>query len=511
MIARDGNCISLWQATSNSYMPVTEKLPGQLFDVVIVGGGITGISTALRLQEAGKKCIVLEAASLCFGTTGGTTAHLNTLIDVSYKTIQQNFSLKKASLVFEALEKAIDKIHDNIEKYKIDCDFKLADAYLFAKTESQVKELESAFETMAEIGLPISFSETIPIPDSFLKAIKVREQAKFNPVRYVHGLAHAFETAGGVIIENCRVTGVEQNDNLEIATGKGSVRSKDIIYATHIPPGLNLLHLRCIPYRSYAMAVKLQDDKYPIGLSYDMEDPYNYYRSQEIDGQQYLIAGGRDHKTAHEENTDRCFLQLEAHLRKMFKVESIHSKWSSQFFEPADGLPYIGQLPAHPEHFYVATGYGGNGMVYSSVAATLLTDILVNNDTPYMELFDPNRIKPIAGFSNFVTHNADVVKQFAGKFFSGEDLTELVDLAPGEARMVKYEDHKLAMYKDENGKIHAVNPTCTHLKCEVRWNVAEKSWDCPCHGARYSFDGKLLTGPADHDLEEISIRYLQEH
>ena len=511
MIARDGNCTSLWQATSIPYHPAFTELPAKRFDVVIVGGGITGISTALLLQEAGKSCMVVEAANLCFGTTGGTTAHLNTLLDTPYATIQNKFSKEAALLVLESTRHAIQFIQDNINRYQIDCNFRNVEACLFAKNEKQEKELGSILETLNEIGLPASYFDRLPIPISFRKAIRVKEQAKFNPVRYVYGLAKAFENAGGLIIENCRVTKVDEKEGLEIHTTKGTVVADDIIYATHIPPGVNLLHLRCIPYRSYAMAVSLLNDNYPDDLVYDMDDPYHYYRSQSIDGRQFLIVGGKDHKTAHEENTVARFLQLESHIRSLFEVESIHSKWSSQFFESADGLPYIGHLPANPEHFYVATGFGGHGMIYSAVAAITLTDMLLNKECKYADLYDPNRIKPIAGFSNFVTHNVDVIKQFAGKFFTGDDLPALADLASGEARIVKYENHKLAIYKDERGTIHALNPTCTHLKCEVNWNSAEKSWDCPCHGARYSYDGKLLTGPADHDLEKINIRLLQRH
>lgn len=253
------------------------------------------------------------------------------------------------------------------------------------------------------------------------------------------------------------------------------------------------------------MAVTLESDHYPEALSYDMYDPYHYYRTQIVDGQPYLIVGGEDHKTGHEVNTLHCFLQLESHIRKHFKVKEVVYQWSSQYFEPADGLPYIGYLPGQQDNIYVATGFGGNGMVYSGVAALLLKDIITGAKPANEKLFDANRIKPVAGFTNFVTHNADVVKQFFGKLFSGEKISQLAELAPGEGKMIKYEDHKIALYKSEKGALHAVSPTCTHLQCEVQWNTAEKSWDCPCHGARYDYTGKAVTGPADRDLEPVSI------
>lgn len=510
MINRDGACTSLWQDNVNFYQPINTADQHSVYDVIIAGGGITGISTALLLQKAGKKCILLEANNLCFGTTGGTTAHLTTLLDTPYTTISKNFNKEKAKLVVQSVEEAIDLIRKNIDTYKIDCGFEEVDAFLFAQDEKQEKELDKIKEATAEAGVTVDYTDDIPIPVAFQKAMQVKGQAKFIPTQYVYALATAFEKEGGVILQQCRVTGAEENEIIQVETTSGSFKGNALIYATHIPPTVNLLHLRCVPYRSYAMAVTLKDNAYPEGLIYDMYDPYHYYRTQEVDGQKYLIGGGYDHKTAHEENTEHCFLQLEAHLRGNFEIKEVNYKWSSQYFEPTDGLPYIGQLPGHTGKIYTATGYGGNGMVYSGVAAILLKKIILNEESPYLDLFNPNRIKPVAGFVNFIKHNADVVKQFAGKWFHHENLDELATLAHGEGKVVNYENHKIALYKDDDGVLHAVNPICTHLKCEVKWNVAERSWDCPCHGARYSFDGKVLTGPADIDLETLEIRSLIE-
>ena len=343
----------------------------------------------------------------------------------------------------------------------------------------------------------------MPIP--CLQAVRVSGQAKFNPTEYVYGLARVFEALGGTIVQDCPV---QEREELEVITPKGRFSATDIIYATHIPPGVNLLHLRCAPYRSYAMAVTLENGNYPEDLSYDMYDPYNYYRTQIVNGKPYFIVGGMDHKTGHVEETEQCFRKLEAHIRKYFPVQEICYRWSSQYFESADGLPYIGHLPGTPGHVYVATGYGGNGMVYSSVAALLLRQLVLDEPSPYTQLFDPNRIKPVAGFTSFIKHNVDVVKQFAGKFLSPEKIPELSSLAAGEGKVVKYEDQKLAVYKSDAGEIHAIHPICTHMRCEVKWNSAERSWDCPCHGARYDVDGNVLTGPAAQGLEQVQISKL---
>jgi Rieske Fe-S protein len=243
-------------------------------------------------------------------------------------------------------------------------------------------------------------------------------------------------------------------------------------------------------------------------LIYDMYDPYHYIRSQKINDKIYLIVGAEDHKTGHIENTNECFLKLEEYTRKYFNVDEVVSKWSSQYFEPADGLPYIGHLPGHKGNILVATGYGGNGITYSHVAAATLKSIVMNEENPYIQLYNPTRIKPVAGFVSFISHNADVVRLFTGKWFTHERLKELADIAPGEGRVVKYEGDTIALFKDKNGELHAISPVCTHMKCAVSWNNAEQTWDCPCHGARYNIDGEVITGPAGRDLEKIEIKEL---
>lgn len=503
---RDGALVSLWQDGMKEYNIANSLDVHRVYDVIIAGGGITGITTALLLQKAGKSCAVLEAHNICFGTTGGTTAHLNTMFDTPYSQISKDFGDDAARLVAKSAKDAIALIKQHISEYNIDCGFEETWACTFSQDKQQDDMLKDMHDSNNNVGVTTVYTNEIPVPIPFEQAIRINGQAKFHPTQYVYSLAEAFEALEGVIVQQCRVHKVEDNDTaVTVYTDNGTLQCRQFIYATHIPPGINLLHLRCAPYRSYAMAVTLKDDKYPEALAYDSYDPYHYYRTQKVRGKNYLIVGGEDHKTAHAENTDACFKKLEAHVRKYFNVEEVAFKWSSQYFEPADGLPYIGHLPGNPGNILVATGFGGNGMIYSQVAAITLRDIIVNKDEKYINIFNPNRIKPIAGFANFVKENADVAKQLISKWFSHEKINEVAALAAGEGRVVKFEGHTIALYKDEESNLHAVNPVCTHMKCSVAWNSAEKSWDCPCHGARYNIDGKVLTGPADKDLEIVEL------
>lgn len=501
---RDGAANSLWQTTTADYLskPV---LGTATFDVLIAGGGITGITTALLLQKAGKKVVVAEAHGLCFGATGGTTAHINSFLDTSYDMVQSDFSSEAAKLIAKATRSSIQLFQEHINTYQIACGFALQDAYVYAQTPDEVKTLDKMFEGATAAGVDIAYTTSIPIPVAFEKAVVYKDNAEFHPARYVQALAAQFEKGGGVIMQNNPVASFEkEGDLLNITSGDGNIKARHLIWATHIPPGLNLLHFRNAPYRSYAIAVTLEGS-YPDGLAYDMKDPYHYYRTQEIDGKSYFIVGGEDHKTAHEENTEACLARLVAHTKQHFKVAEVVNQWSSQYFEPADGLAYIGHLPGNPDNVLVATGYGGNGITYSHIAARVLTDLVTTGESEYKDLFSPSRIKPIAGFTAFVQENADVVKEFVTKRLAAEKITGLSDLAHGEGKVVKLEGDTLALYKDEAGAIHALNPVCTHAKCIVGWNSAEKSWDCPCHGARFSVDGEVLTGPARRGLEKIEL------
>lgn len=507
---RDGATTSLWQHQVPDYTAQTSTIPQTVFDVVIVGGGITGITTGLLLQQQGKKCLIAEAHNLCFGTTGGTTAHLNTFFDNSYKNIIQDFGEESAQLVARATKEALSLVQQNVQTYAIDCGHAEKDGYVYAQTDEQQQELEDIFNASKRAGVEVDYAASIPIPVPFQKAIVYRGQAQIHPTQYVLALAKAFEAAGGVILQNCPVTDVADGAPLEIQTSLGSLQAHKLIYATHIPPGINLLHFRCAPYRSYAMAVTLRDSAYPDALTYDMYDPYHYLRTQEVNGQKYLIAGGEDHKTAHVVNTEACFDHLESYLRQHFQVGEVAFKWSSQYFEPSDGLAYIGTLPGNSDNILVATGYSGNGITYSHIAAITLTDLIVKGESPYAEIFRPGRIKPVAGFAAFVKENADVVKEFISKRIGTDKLHELAELAPGEARVVKFEGEQVAIYKSNEGKVYALNPVCTHAKCVVDWNRAEKTWDCPCHGARYDIDGQVLTGPARRGLEKIELTDLMQ-
>jgi len=504
---RDSKTLSVWQDVIPFVNLNEDPKQDECFDVIIVGAGITGLTTALSLQERGRKCLILEANNIGYGTTSATTAHLNTVLDTPYNDVIKDFGEDNAQLLAQAAKQAIALIKRNVDHYKINCDFEYKEGFLFAENEEQIKDLDDISDGLEKVGMATSQADTIPVPVPFTKAIRFSGQAQFHPVNYLLALTEAFTEKGGVIREHTLVNKVEDKDGTqEVHTGGAVYKAASVVYATHTAPGISILSFKCAPYRTYVIGVELADEKqYPDALIYDCNDPYHYFRTVYLDDKKILLIGGNDHKTGHNENTDHIFVALEAYARRYYDIKDIPYKWSSQYYESADGLPYIGKYPGSNENLYVATGYGGNGMIYGTLAGHILADLLITGESAYASLFAPSRIKLMASFKNMVKENADVIKHFIADRLSIENLSEFADLGKEEGRIVKYEEEQIAIYKDEYGVLKALSPVCPHAGCIVSWNSVEKSWDCPCHGARYDIDGQLLNGPSVKGLKQIDL------
>ena len=502
---RDSKTVSLWQHVPGLDQQQDVIYSGTVYDVVIVGGGIAGLTTALLLQEQGKNCIILEGFNLGYGTTGGTTAHINTFYDTSYDQVEKDFGEDGARTFADAAKTSIAMIQELVEKYQIDCDFEYRDGVIYSETEKETKSLLSLLEASRRAGVEAVETRENGIPVPFEFAVVFNDQAVFHPMKYCMGLASAFQKLGGTIVENAFVRKTSTSDDgLQVAhTDRFEIKGHNLVYATHMPPGLTVFDVQCFPYRSYVLGIKLKNGDYPKTLAYDMKDPYHYIRTHEIDGQPYLILGGEDHKTGHD-NPEEAFAALEAYARKYYYVESVDYRWSAQYYVSADGLPFIGKMPGGGDHTFVATGFSGNGMILGTIAGLVLCDAILGKTDQYQSLFSPSRIKPVAGFKDFVAENADVGYHFIADRFSIDDMESFAELAPDSGEVVEYKGEKIAVYKDPQGQITALSPTCTHAGCIVKFNPVEKSWDCPCHGGRYDLKGQVITGPPVINLKQIN-------
>jgi glycine/D-amino acid oxidase-like deaminating enzyme/nitrite reductase/ring-hydroxylating ferredoxin subunit len=502
---RDGVLESPWQSGLDRRTLRTSLSTETVYDALIIGGGITGLTAALYLQNAGKKVLVAEAHNIGFGTTGGTSAHINTFADTTYKEAESAFGKEGAQLFADAINDGFGLIKTNISTYRINCDYEIKTGFLYAEDDEQAKQLDDIFAGAKAVGIPVDYTDQVPTPQDFQKALVFEGQAQFNPLKYLQALAKSFLEAGGLIIENTAIETLEKEDEIHIAiSGALKIKASQVIYATHIPPGINSYSLRCAPYRSYVLGVKLKTDTYPDALIYDMEEPYHYFRTHVIDGEKLLVAGGNDHKTGHDD-PNKALADLEKYVRKYYNVSSVKYQWSSQYFVPVDGFPYIGQMPEASQGVYCATGYNGNGMMLGSIAGKILADLVQKKANKYVKIFSPSRLKPVAGFTAFVQENADVAYHFVSDRFGIHETDSLKRMQPGTGKVLVVNGKKIAAYRDEQGEIFALSPVCTHAGCIVNWNGEEKSWDCPCHGARYDIKGQVLTGPASHPLSKIEI------
>lgn len=511
---RDSRTESLWQseATPPDFHP--EIPEDEIFDVLIAGAGITGLTAGLCLQQSGKKCVIAEAKNIGFGTSSGTTAHLNTLLDLPYYDMIKKFGLQNARLMAKGAAEAITIVKANIKENNLSCDFESRNGVLFSENKKQSAYLDKIQKGLTDVDILSVYTDKIPVPLPFDKALLVPGQAQFNPLKYLYGMAEAFNRRGGQLIQEAPVSFDRVKDlaAYKLAYAGGTqIKCRNIVYATHIPPGLNRLHFECTAFRSYVLAARLADQTaYPDAVVYDLRDPYNYFRTAVLHNKKYLVAGGFDDKTGHknEEAEEEAFLRLEAYLRKYFTIESVDYKWSSQFYEPVDGLPYIGQLPGEKPNTFVVTGLSGTGMTLGTLGGKIVSDLILSGDSEFKDLLSPSRIKPVAGLENFIKKNVKVVTHFIADRMSNEKIKALSEVDRQEGCIVTYNNTKVAIYKDEEGKIHALSPVCPHAKCIVQWNSGEKSWDCPCHGSRFNIEGAVLNGPAHKSLSRITLASL---
>ncbi|MGY3213653.1 FAD-dependent oxidoreductase [Mucilaginibacter sp. HD30] len=499
---RDGMKHSPWQMAEEAAIS-KQDVANQVYDCLIVGGGITGLTAGVLLLQAGKKVAIAEAHNLGFGTTGGTSAHINTFADTTYPEAQSAFGQEGAQLFADAINEGAGIIRDFVSSLGIDCDHEEKMGYLYAENDDEAKQLADIYDGFVQVGVAANYTEHVPTHVPFVKALAIPGQAQFHPIKYLLALKTAFIAAGGHLFENTFIEKLEHADGTHLAKAADiEITAKQVIYATHTPPGITVFSFRCAPYRSYVLGVKLKSGDYPDALIYDMQEPYHYVRTHDIDGEQILLIGGNDHKTGHDD-PEKAFSDLEEYARKYYDVSSIKYKWSSQYYIPADGLPYVGQMPFMADGVFTATGFNGNGMMLGSISAKILADKVLGVENRYEDLFSPSRLKPVDGFLEFVKENADVAYHFVADRFGVDETDSLQGLKPGTGKIVKLDGEKMAVYRDEAGAIHALSPVCTHAGCIVNFNAAECTWDCPCHGGRYAINGEVLTGPPTKALTSL--------
>lgn len=485
-----------------SAMAGFDRLEGEVeADVAVLGGGIVGITTALMLQEDGQSVVLLEADRLGAGVSGHTTAKISSQHGLKYSSLRSKYGTDAARTYGQANQVALEWMARRVEQHDIDCDFRRRPAFAYVPAGESTRDVEEEAEAAAEAGLPASLVESAPLPYPIAAAVRFDDQAEFHVRKYLGALVEQFIAAGGRAFERSRATQVDSGDPCLVRVPGGMVSAEKVIVATHYPfLDRSLAFARVHPQRSYAVLCRVKQPP-PQGMFLSTSSPTRSIRAVPFDGEEMLLVGGEGHKTGTGGDTRQRYDALRRFADEHWGVESVGYQWSSQDNSSIDELPLIGRVTPFDSHLFMATGFAKWGLTGGTAAAMILTDACAGREHQWASLFDPRRLNLRAAATSAVKENSETGYRMVRDRLVNRGSRQIDQLAPGEGDIVEHEGDKVAAYRDDDGELIAVSTRCTHLGCQVNWNTAERSWDCPCHGSRFAPDGRVLQGPAVHRLE----------
>ncbi|MES5817747.1 FAD-dependent oxidoreductase [Streptomyces sp. RG80] len=508
MSALAGDHQSYWMETAPPgalHPPLDSDLT---VDVAVIGAGIAGLSTAWELARAGRRVAVLEADRIAAGVTGHTTAKLSVLHTLVYARLRRTRGPETAKLYARSQTEAVRRAAEVAEQLGVDCDWEDTASFTYAQEPSGTQELKAEAEAAREAGLPAEYVTETGLPFPVAGAVRVAEQAQFHPRKYLLALAEDLVRQGGIIHERTRVVGLEEGEPCTLRTEGGArVRADDVVVATHYPVfDRALLFTRLSPRRELVLTAPIPAGLDPGGMFITPEQGTRSVRTAPYqDGQRLLIVTG-EHFTPGTADVNARFDRLADWAREQFGDLAFTHQWATQDNDSTDSVPLVGPLHPGSRHTYVATGFGGWGMSGGIMAGRLLERLITGQKSDWSDLYDPRRIRSVVGEApTFLKTQAKVARHFVGDRLTSVAGGSVDDIERGDGAVVRVGGHRCAVYRDEDGELHAVSARCTHLGCLVAFNSAERAWECPCHGSRFTPDGDIVQGPALRPLEKRDI------
>ncbi|MFE7083938.1 FAD-dependent oxidoreductase [Priestia megaterium] len=486
-----------------SYPKLAEDLE---VDVCIVGGGITGITTGYLLVKEGLKVAILEANRILNGTTGHTTAKITAQHGLIYDELINHMGQEKAKLYYEANNKAKEFIKRTSADLGINPDLCKEDAYLYAVSDEYAKKVSKEFEAYQKLGIPSEFIDEIPFDISIKGAAVMKNQAQYHPLKYLTKLTEEIANGQGKIFEDTVAVDIEEGRKPVVLTKSGQrVTCKYAVACSHFPffDGKGFYFTRMYAKRSYIVAVKSKM-KYPGGMYYSADTPTRSLRSTTYKGGELILVSGDGHKTGQGSSTRKHYQALEEFSEKILGVEEIPYRWSAQDLITLDKVPYVGAMTNNTSNILVATGFRKWGMTNGTASALILRDTILEKENEYAELYSPSRFYADPSIKKFLMNNMDVAAHLIQGKLDSSDKT-IDDMSHDEGAIVRVNGERKGAYKDCQGNVHLVDTTCTHLGCEVEWNDGDRTWDCPCHGSRFSTKGEVIEGPAKKPLSTKDV------
>lgn len=511
-------------------------------DICIIGGGITGISTAYYLTKENLKVTVLDMGKIGFQTTGNSTAKITSQHGLFYKYLKDSKGEDFARLYYDANEDAIKNIKKIVEKEKIQCDLECQSAYVLAANREEVQKVKDEVEVVRGFGGHAEYLEREDIDKNLLilnplAAIRFKNQAQFNSYKYTIELAKVCKNLGANIYENTKVVDVrDEKDYYYLETEDGyKIKAKYLVITTKYPiiniPGFYFMKM--YQSTSYGISIpvkeKLFDGMYITSTNpkvslrmakvdnniikdvvdgnienYAKQDKENRKRVKEkqnskIDNEYVLIVVGADHKTGEKTDLSNSYKKLENIAKQIYSQGKVENYWNTEDCITLDKIPYIGKYSTMWENAYVATGFNKWGITTSNIAANIITDMIIGRKNRYEDIFISTRVEPVKNRQEVGNMLKETVSSLVLKKFELPE-SEQASLKNEEGKIIEIEGEKVGAYKDKEGRIYTIVPKCAHLGCELSWNNLDKTWDCPCHGSRYDYTGKMLYGPTVKDL-----------
>lgn len=497
---------SLWIETCINERKEHEQLKKNMeTEVCIIGGGLTGLTTAYYLTKHGKEVVILEKDKVCNHTSGNTTAKITSQHELFYKYLIDSLGKESARQYLYANEEAIKNIEKIVNSENIECDFEKQDAYVFTQKEEKLQEIKQEIDALEQLGFDAEFVDKIELPIEILGAIKFKNQAQFNPCKYGLGLENCILKKNGKIYENTKVIDVKkQEDEYVVITEGAKVTAKYVVIASHYPtiniPGYYFMKM--YQETSYLIGAEI-DGKLFNGMYINAEEPTLSFRLAKNNDKQVLLVGGMKHKTGAKIDLNNSYKYLEDIAKDMYEDCEVKYRWNTEDCISLDKIPYIGEFSQLMPNVYVGTGYKKWGMTSSNIAGEIISNKIMGIENKYDQVFTSTRLKPLKNYKEL----GNMLKEVSYSLVINklkEPNEELDNVKNEEGKIIEIDGKKVGVYKDENGKIFAVKPICTHLGCELSWNNLDKTWDCPCHGSRFTYKGKSIYDPAIKDLEAWS-------
>jgi glycine/D-amino acid oxidase-like deaminating enzyme/nitrite reductase/ring-hydroxylating ferredoxin subunit len=482
---------SLWRATARG--PGFGMLQGdEQCDVLVIGGGITGVTTALLLAEQARKVVLLEADEIGSGTTGNSTGNLYMTTSQGLSSIASSWDDGVAREAMLARKSAVDFIEQRCRDLP-GAAFTRCAMYRGARFATDQPSVEQEHQTLARLGAPVRMEEGWPggLPPPSGRVMVLADQAQFQPQAYVTELARLAAKAGASVHEHSRVVELDAKQRVATTAG-GTVKAGEIVMATHSPKGVHIVHAEMPVHREYAVAFEVGAVDPGPGIFWWKGEEGLSIRILVRDGKRYLVAAGPEHKVG-THNAKAALMAVEAMANSHLSPGPLVHRWSAQNYRSHDGLPYIGR-----DHSgcFIATGFATDGLTWGTVAARGIAAALAGRKDAFIERCSPRRFTPIKGAKALVEENVTTLKTLVQGYLTRGQHEHLANLAPGDSAIVDAEGETFAAYRAPDGELFAVSPVCTHMGCKVRWNSVETSWDCPCHGSRFRPDGTVIEGPA---------------